>query len=91
MGKALSGKLSCPYDRSCFTIIFAIPVGSEGAKNLRARFENMAQKSEEEARQQAQQEKMRRQASESREKEEQAAKEKVIALMCLNIGTPKNH
>lgn len=52
-------------------------IGSEGAKNLRAKFETMAQKSEEEARKQCEQEKLRRQASENREKEEQAALEKV--------------
>ena len=65
------------YNTLCLLFVHHLLLGTEGAKNLRARFENMAQKSEDEARQQAQQEKLRRQATESREKTESEAREKV--------------
>lgn len=45
--------------------------GSEGAKNLKARFENMAKSGEEEGKKRAEEERARREAREKREQEEQ--------------------
>jgi hypothetical protein len=52
-------------------------LGSEGAKNLKARFENLAANQESEARKQAEATKLRRKASEDREHKEQQAREQV--------------
>ena len=51
--------------------------GSEGAKNLKSRFENLAKSNEEEARKRAEEEKQRREAKEQREKEEQKKQQEV--------------
>ena len=53
---------------------------SVGAKNLRSRFEQMAQAGDEEARKRAQDEKAKREAREKREREESEQKEKVGLL-----------
>jgi cortactin len=49
--------------------------GSEGAKNLKARFENLAQSSGEEDRKRAEEERARRRAKEEKEKEEARRRE----------------
>ena len=57
---------------NCTTI-----VGSEGAKNLKARFEDFAKSSEEEDRKRATEERTARLARERKEKEESKAAEQV--------------
>lgn len=52
-------------------------VGSEGAKNLKSRFENLAKSNEEDAKKRAEEERQRRQAREAREKEEQKKQQEV--------------
>lgn len=52
-------------------------VGSEGAKNLKNRFEQMAKQGEEEARKQAERVKLSRKASEDREKNEEQQRNQV--------------
>lgn len=51
--------------------------GSEGARNIKARFENLAKSGEEEAKKKAEEERKRRQAREEREKEEQRRQQEV--------------
>lgn len=58
-------------------------LGSEGAKNLKARFENMAAQQETEARKQAELVKKQRKATENQEHEEQHAREKVLPVTFL--------
>jgi cortactin len=51
--------------------------GTEGAKSLKSRFENLAKSNEDEAKKRAEEEKQRRQAREQREKEEQKKQQEV--------------
>lgn len=55
----------------------AICAGTAGAKNLKARFENMAKAEEEEARKKAEEERARRETREKKEQEEQRKKQQV--------------
>lgn len=53
-------------------------IGSEGAKNLKARFENFAAQQGDDAKKQAEFVKKSRQAAEERERKESEAREKVV-------------
>lgn len=58
---------------------------SEGAKNLKVRFESMAKDSDEENRKKAEEERARRQAKESREREEAKRRQQVKTCNVLKI------
>lgn len=60
-------------------------IGSEGAKNLRSKFENMAKAGEEEAKKRAEEERARRRAREEKEAEIQRKQEEVDSVKIFHI------
>lgn len=66
--------------------VFTSMTGSEGAKNLRSRFENLAKQTEEDAKKKAEEERAKRLAKEKREKETDAANEKVTNEQTTNLN-----
>ena len=60
-----------------YALWFCCCLGSTGAKNLKARFENIAKNQEEEAKKQADRVKLSRKASEDRERTEQKHNQEV--------------